>query len=134
MALKQREIVVNPFTMPVGSTEIAANSVCKLDSSKLVVATASSEAGAIYITTEVGAADGFVTCYGIGSMALVNAHDSDLAEGEYWVPAAAGRVDSAAALTGGTQYYIGVGQQASSAQDQKVTVYYNFGIAPDAAS
>lgn len=134
MALKQKEIIVNPFPMPVGATAVTKGSVLKLSSSVLVVATASSEAGAVYIATEDAPANGTVTCAGVGSHVLVLAHDADLAEGEYWVAAASGRVDSAAALTGGSQYYLGIGEQASSAQDQLCTLYYVPGIAPKAAA
>jgi hypothetical protein len=134
MALKMQEHCVNPYSMPVGGTAIAANSVCKISSSALVVGTASTEAASCHITYEAGAANGTVGCYGVGSIVLVNAHDADLAEGEYWVPAASGRVDSIAALTGATQYYLGIGLQASSAQDQKCAMLYCPGIAPKATA
>jgi len=133
MALKQREAIRGTFSMPVGATAIAANSVCKLSSSALVVATASTEASALYITTEAGPANGAVSCALPGSVVLINAHDADLAEGEWWVPAASGRVDSIAALTAADAYYIGVGLQASSAQDQKCAMLFCPGLATDSA-
>ncbi|KKL04289.1 hypothetical protein LCGC14_2617550 [marine sediment metagenome] len=134
MALKQRENIVNAFTKPVGSADIAANSVCKLSSSVLVVATASTEASAVFIITEFGFANKTVRCAGLGSIVLINAHDGDLAEGEWWVPAALGRVDSIATLTVASAYYIGQGLQASSAAAQKVALLFAPGIAPKSAS
>ena len=132
MALKQREVIIGTFPMPVGATAIAANSVCKISSSALVVATASTEASASFITIEAGPANGTVSCAMPGSIVLINAHDADLAEGEWWVPAALGRVDSQAALTTANNYYLGVGLQASSAAAQKCSMMYCPGIAPKA--
>ena len=136
MALKQREEIAGGVTMPIGSALIAANSVCKIASSVLVVATASSEASAIFVLTGPAdaAANGTAAIARPGDVVLVNAHDGNLAEGEWWVPAGAGRVDSAASLTGGTQYVLGLGLQDSSAQDQKVAMLYMPHIATDAAS
>ena len=115
----------------LGGTALAANSVCVLSSSALVVSSASSEATAIYITTEASPANGTVSCALPGSIVLINAHDGDLAEGTWWVPAASGRVDSAAALTGRTQYRLGLGLQDSSAQDQKCAMLFMPGLTTD---
>ena len=136
MALLQRKVILGSFNLPVGVTAIAANSICKIASSLMVVGTASSEATAIYVPAEDGAlaASKEAAFATPGSIVFVNAHDGDIAEGEWLVCAAAGRADGAAALTGGTQYYVGQALQASSAQDQKIAMLYLPGIAPDAAS
>ncbi|KKL04290.1 hypothetical protein LCGC14_2617560 [marine sediment metagenome] len=132
MALKQRENIVNAFTMPVGGVDIARGSVCIITSSALVVATGNL-ADAIFITTEIGFADKTVRCAGLGSIVFVIATDANLAEGEWWIPVADGKMDSIAALNGGTQYYAGLGLQDSSADGQLVAMWFIPGIAPDAA-
>lgn len=135
MALKQRVNIVGGITLPVGATAITAHSVVKISSSALVVATASSEADQDILIDDVDAA-----AYSeqqvarVGDTVLVRAHDADIAEGDWLVAAAAGRVDTAAALTGGTQYILGKARQVSSAQDQLIAMTYIPHIAPDAAS
>ena len=135
MALKQRVNIIGGVTLPVGAAAITAHSVVKLDSSALVVATASSEADQDILIDEADAAIGSSQQVArSGDTVLVRAHDGDIAEGEWLVAAAAGRVDTVAALTGGTQYVLGKARQASSAQDQLISMTYLPHIATDAAS
>ncbi len=136
MALKQREQVQGGITMPTGDTAIAANSVCKIDSSTLIVATASTEASAIFVLTgDVATAGGDpVAIARPGDIVMVNAADGDLAEGEWWIPAADGQVDSIVTLSTASQYVLGLGLQASSAQGQKVAMFYCPHIATKSAS
>ena len=93
MALKLRLNLVNCFTMPGGATAIAANSLCKISSSVLVVATASTEASAVFVYAEdvASTANREIQIAGVGSIALCNAHDGNITEGEWVVAAAAGR-------------------------------------------
>lgn len=132
MALKNRQMLVNEFTLPVGATAIADGSVCSLSSSALVVTSAAEDFTGVVV--DGGTANGNARMANVGSIVLMNAHDDAITENEWVVSAAAGRVDGAAALTGGTQYIVGKALQASSAQDQKIAVWYLPHIATDAAS
>jgi len=133
MALKLRQKIVNDFTMLVGSTEIVSGAVVKITSAALAVATASS-AAILGVIPETGVANGYARVAGPGSIVFCNAHDDAISEGEWVVPAAAGRVDGIGTLTAATQYVVGIALQASSAQDQKVAVLLIPHIATKAAS
>ena len=124
MALKQREIIDGAFTLPVGATALLKGDVCQLSSSALIVGTANTEAGSVFITLEPGAANGHVRCALPGQIVLVRCADANVDEGEYVVCTTAGEVTQIANLTTASQYAIGVAQQASSAEDQYVSVMY----------
>jgi len=135
MALKQRVNIVGGDILPVGSTAITAHSVVKLDSSVLVVATASTEADQeILVDNKDAAASSNQLIARVGDTVLVRAHDNAIAEGEWLVAAAAGRVDTIGTLTTATQYVLGKARQASSAQDQLISMVFQPGIATKAAS
>lgn len=134
MALKLRTNHIHPVTYPVGSTEITANAVVKFTSSALAVATAAS-AAFIGVIIETGVANGSAAVESTdGAIVLCNAHDSSITEGEWVVPAAAGRVDGIGTLTTATQYVLGIALQASTAQDDKIPVQLHIHIATKAAS
>ena len=123
-ALKHRLNLVNCFTMPVGSSDIVAHSVCKLDSSALVVATANTEATAFFITTETGYGGREVRCAGIGSICFVIAIDDAIAEGDILGPDTGGRVDTIVSLGTASQYTVGRALCASSAAAQLIPILY----------
>lgn len=124
MALKQRQnIGTGGFSLPVGAAAIDQGSVVKFSSSEVIVTTANEDF--IGVTIEDIEADApEVKLAGIGDIVKMRAHDADIAEGDILVPAADGRVDTAAALTSVTQYMVGKALQASSAQDQLISVLY----------
>jgi len=120
MALKLQRKIRHPLTLPVSTTEIALGCCVKLSSSKLVV-TGANEAF-VGITTEIGYASKDVLLAGVGSIVFCLAHDNAIAENEWLVPAAAGRVDGIAATTTTIQYTVGIALMAASAQDQLIPV------------
>jgi len=134
MALKLRENHgPGGFSLPVGAAAIDKGSVVKLSSSEVIVTTA--DENYIGVTLEDIEADASeVKLAGVGDIVLMRAHDNAITEGEWVVPAADGRVDGAAAFTGGTQYLVGRALMASSAQDGLIPVLYTPQVAPDAAS
>lgn len=127
MALKHRVKHVNTLTLPVDSTEIAKGAVVKLSSSVLVVTTGNE--AFVGITTEIGYASKDVLLAGVGSIVLCKAHDDAISEGEWVVPAAAGRVDGIAATTTAIQYPVGIALMDSDAQDHLIPVLLLPGIA-----
>lgn len=126
MALKHRVNIVNPITLPVDSTEIAKGAVVKLSSSVLIVTTGQS--AFVGVTTEIGYASKDVLLAGPGSIVLCLAHDDAISEGEWVVPAAAGRVDGIAATTTAIQYLVGIALMDSDAQDHLIPVLLQYGI------
>jgi len=127
MALKRRVQIVNSFTLPVDTTEIAKGKCVKLSSSVLIVTTGNE--AFVGITTEVGYASKDVRLAGAGSIVLCLAHDNAISEGQWLVAAAAGRVDGIAATTTAIQYLVGIALMASSAQDDLIPVLLLPGIA-----
>lgn len=132
MALKHRVKIVNSFTMPVSSTEMAKGTVAIFSSSTMVVSTGN--VAFVGITTEIGYADKDVLLAGPGSIVLCLAHDDAITEGMWVVPAASGRVDGVAAMSTTIQYLVGIALMDSDAQDHLIPVLFIPGIVTKAGS
>ncbi|MBN2290703.1 MAG: DUF2190 family protein [Candidatus Glassbacteria bacterium] len=122
MAIKLREKLNNVDTFTVGGSDIARGK-CVVLNGGVLEASGANAAKFAGITTEVGYADRDVLVAGGGSVVLALAADGSIAEGDWLVSDADGKVDTADAASQGTvQYFVGYALKGSSAEDQLIPV------------
>ncbi|MEA2064477.1 MAG: DUF2190 family protein [Gemmatimonadota bacterium] len=122
MTVKLREKLANVDTFTVGTSDIARGK-CVVLNSGVVDASGANAVKFVGITTETGYAGKDASVARGGSIVLVLAADGSIAEGDWLVSDADGKVDTAAAASQGTpQYFVGYALMASSAEDQLIPV------------
>ena len=122
MAVKLRERLINTDTFTVGTSDIARGT-CAVLNSGVADASGANAAKFVGITTEPGTAGKDMRVAQGGSTALALAADGSIAEGDWLVSDADGKVTTAAAAAQSTvQYFVGYALRASTAEDQLIPV------------
>ena len=122
MTVKLREKLGNTDTFTVGASDIPRGA-CVVLNSGVVVASGANAAKLVGITTETGYAGKDVRVAQGGSTVLALAANGGVAEGDWLLSDADGKVTTAAAAAQGTaQHFVGYALRASSAEDQLIPV------------
>ena len=132
MSIKLMHAPTQQLTFLAGTSGVTRGEVAVLNAD-VVDDSGSNAAKAIGIFDESADA-GKPVRVNVAGVSLAVAHDDAITEGDDLVSSSTGRVDTAAALTGGTAYIVGKALRDSDAAGQLIPILINCYTRPDSAS